>query len=138
MTEGILLKQILLHVSKLGARLFRNNVGLSWSGKIFKPNSEIKVSVGPRDVVIYNARPIHMGLCEGSSDLIGWTPVKITEAMVGKTVAVFTAIEAKTINVRTTAGQKNFIETVNKFGGLAGIVHSTEEVEDIINGKWEA
>lgn len=32
----------------------------------------------------------------GGSDLIGWTPKTITLEMVGKTVAVFTAIEVKT------------------------------------------
>jgi hypothetical protein len=53
----------------LGGRVFRNNVG------------EYKVG----------DRYIRYGLCPGSSDIIGWTPVKITPEMVGTTLPVFTA-----------------------------------------------
>ena len=58
----------------------------------------------------------------GGSDLIGWTSVVITPEMVGKKIAVFTAIEVKTGKVQVSDAQKNFIEQVNKAGGRGEII----------------
>ena len=59
--------------------------------------------------------------------------------MVGKTVAIFTAIECKkegfvfpkTPN-ETLKGQINFIEQVKKSGGYAGFARSDEEYKNIL------
>lgn len=116
--EATVLAKILLAASKLQNRLFRNNVGL------FKT---------------IDGRTVKTGLHNGSSDLIGWTQVKITPDMVGKTVAIFTAIECKkegfvfpkTPN-ETLKGQINFIEQIKKSGGYAGFARSEEEYEKIL------
>lgn len=116
---------ILLSASKSGATLFRNNTGMGWVGEpIYYPKPGYKL--------LKNARPLHAGLTVGSSDFVGWKAVTITPEMVGKTVAVFTAIEAKTMSDRISKEQLNFIEQVRKNGGIAGIARSHEEASNLI------
>jgi hypothetical protein len=70
------------------------------------------------------AQPIRMGLCVGSSDLIGWTTVD------GR--AVFTAIEVKAERGRVSAEQQNFIDQLRAAGGIAGVARSDDEAASII------
>lgn len=105
--------------SRLGARLFRQNTGLGWVGRI--------VSKTDRTVTLADPRPLHAGLCVGSSDVIGWTPVTVTPDMVGQTLAVFTAIEVKTKGVAVTKEQRAFVEAVASAGGIGAVAFSTEE-----------
>lgn len=95
-------------------RLFRNNVGTGWVGLIVEKRGN--------SLVLRDPRPLHSGLCKGSSDLIGWTTVEITADMVGNKIAVFTAVEVKTGNVRITEEQKNFIDKVNEAGGIGEVI----------------
>lgn len=73
-----------------------------------------------------------------SSDLIGITPVRITEAMVGRVVGVFTAAEVKEPgwkkprNARER-GQEAFIQTVRSKGGIAGFVQSVGDYRKLID-----
>ena len=122
MTETNLLRQILLEVSKRlpNVRLFRNNVGLGWAGKL--------VNISALGVTaIQNARPLRAGLCEGSSDLIGWTSVEITPEMVGRRVAIFTAVEVKKPGGKATAEQLNFLQRVQDAGGIAVLGFDEEQ-----------
>lgn len=119
MAEAPLLGKIRIVATKLGARLFRNHVGMARH----------------RDERTGAERVVKFGLCPDSSDLIGWTPVVITADMVGKTVAVFTAIEAKDKKGRTSAGQENFIKAVTQAGGIAGVARSEHEAELIMRQK---
>ena len=73
MKETPLLNPIAIAATKYGSRLFRNNIG----------------------VAQYGEARVKYGLRPGSGDLIGWTPVTITQEMVGATVAVFTSVEVK-------------------------------------------
>lgn len=100
MSEGKILKKLQILFTAVGARVFRNNVGLF----------ETK-----------DGRKIRTGLCVGSSDLIGWVPMVVTPEMVGKRVAVFASIEVKTANTRTTPVQHAWIQAVNTAGGIAMI-----------------
>lgn len=113
MKETPIIKKILMERSAAGARLFRNNTGQAWQGE------QTRTAAG---LLITNPRPVKFGLCEGSSDLIGWTPYRITAADLGKTVAIFTAIEVKTGRTQTTPAQANFIEQVKKAGGIGEII----------------
>lgn len=113
MTEAAIQQQVRLALARAGAVAFRNNVGQYTDPK--------------------TGRPIRYGLGVGSSDLIGWTPVVVTPDMVGKTVALFTAVEVKTQSGRPTDAQLNFIAQVLKAGGLAGIARSAEEAVAILN-----
>lgn len=98
--ESNLINKILISMPR-NRILFRNTVGLLYDRQ---------------------GNPIRAGLCVGSSDLIGWTSITITPEMVGKSVAVFTAVEAKTKNVRTTPEQQNFIDRVKMAGGIGEII----------------
>jgi len=110
----------LVNISKRpNVRMFRNNVGTGWQGQV--------VSKELGAVVIQNARPLHAGLCVGSSDLIGWKTVTITPDMVGQQVAVFTAIEVKQPGKYPSPEQRQFLANVTKAGGISGTARSPED-----------
>lgn len=123
MTENDLQTLIMRELSRGNTRLFRNNTGLGWCGTIQEKT--------PTRLVLTNPRPLHAGLCKGSSDLIGWRSVEITQDMVGCTVAVFTAIEVKSKNGRVTNEQQRFIDVVRGAGGIGAIVRSLQEAHDL-------
>lgn len=133
MFETNLQKLIMLGVSQLrGTTIFRNNVGMGWIGRSKRISTPTTLKLSPGDVVIQSGRPLHAGLCEGSSDLVGWTEKTITPEMVGKKVAVFTAIEVKTDSGRASAAQLNFVSRVRQAGGIAGIARNPEEARNLI------
>ena len=82
-----------------------------------------------------NGRRVDFGLCKGSSDLIGWTEVIITPEMVGKKIAVFTAIEVKKAGWKPSGKkeiehferQLNFINQIKHSGGFAGVAYSVDD-----------
>lgn len=128
MNEANIMKSIQLALGKLPhIKLFRNNSGQGWVGRSKRLN-------GSGNVLIEDARPLHAGLCDGSSDLIGWTEITITPDMVGKRAAIFTALEVKTDTGRVTPQQVNFINNVAAAGGIGGIVKTPEGADNII--RW--
>lgn len=114
----------MLAISKLGGRIFRNNVGTGWTGLIQRHTDG--------SIRIHDPRPIHAGLCKGSSDLIGWQKVTITPDMVGKNVAIFLAVEVKAEKGRASEDQLKFIERVNQDGGIGIIARSVADYESAI------
>ena len=64
---------------------------------------------------------VRYGLGTGTSDFIGWTVKTITADMVGRSVAIFTAIEVKASDGKPTADQQKFINLVKNNGGIAKI-----------------
>lgn len=117
MREGNLLRAIMLRLSKHGSIIFRNNIGSA-----FAPD-------GTKRVIRY-------GVCNpGGSDIIGFTKIKITPEMVGKEVAVFTAVEVKTVTGKKRTAQENFIRVVNSSGGIAGFVKTEDEAVRLIE-RW--
>ena len=105
-----------LEIQELGGVLWRNNIGVDRS----------------------SVRPVRYGLCNDSkqlnavcksSDLIGIVPVVVTADMVGKTLGVFVAVEAKKPGWtmggdKHTVAQGNFIIEVIKKGGIGCFVNS--------------
>jgi hypothetical protein len=128
--ENNLIKEIQIKTSKLGWRLFRNQTGTGYQGQVIKtkPGKHF-VEFEPGDIILRKPRFIEFGLVKGSHDMIGWRPVKITQEMVGRILAVFTSREVKTKNVKVTKEQLNFERVVNESGGDAKIVYSLEEIE---------
>lgn len=105
---------------KKNVKIFRNNVGIA-AAYNFKTRSLRK----PLQIIRY-------GLCNGSSDFIGWKSVVITPEMMGKKIAVFTAIEAKrSSNFKISEEQNNFIKTVQEDGGIGIIAKSAEDLEKL-------
>jgi hypothetical protein len=112
-SEAAVQQEIRLESARRGWRLWRNNNGacMDQQGRLIryglgndsaKMNAEIK-----------------------SSDLIGITPVVITQEMVGQTVGVFTSIEVKREGWRYTGkgrelAQKRWIDLVVSLGGRWG------------------
>lgn len=78
---------------------------------------------------------VHIGE-KGVSDLIGMTPHTITQEDVGRTVAIFTALEVKASKGRLRAEQGPFLRRVNELGGLGAVVRSPEEAERVTTEKW--
>jgi hypothetical protein len=127
MNETNTTRLIMLEVSKVtNTTIFRNNVGMCWTGN----HNRLKDG----SLLIREPRPLHAGLCKGSSDLIGWTTREITPDMVGKKIAIFTALEVKSDRGRATAEQLNFIQRLRECGGIAGIARSPEEARNLIQG----
>lgn len=106
MSERTIMHKIQIALAGFGAKLFRNQVGLY----------ELK-----------DGRKLKSGLGPGSSDLIGWHSVQITPKMVGRRVAVFTAVEIKTPKGKISDTQQNYIDQVKLSGGVAYVATSREE-----------
>lgn len=138
-SEGAVQRMIWLATSAV-SRLFRVNTGRGWVSGIGKVERRSDGSV-----IVYAARPVSLGFgmvngkpLNGMTDLCGWTTVEITPEMVGRSVAVFTAIEAKkTKGGRTSADQANVIGQVQAAGGIAGVANSPEAALHIID-QWRS
>ena len=122
MSESNIQREIMLALSKAGVTIWRQNVGTGWVGESHRITHPTTIRLQPGDVVIRNARPLHAGLCKGSSDLIGLQPVVIQPEHIGMTFGRFVASEVKTASGRVSADQRNFIDHVNARGGGAGRV----------------
>ncbi len=104
MTEADIMRLIQLEASKIGARLWRNNVGTAETS---------------------NGSFIRFGLCKGSSDLIGIYGGK------------FLAVEVKKKPKKPTPEQINFIDFINKSGGVAGVCYSVEDFLELIKKRFD-
>lgn len=127
MSDHALLTRILLACSRGPVRLFRNNVGVGWIGKLEKPSRPVQVMVFPGDVVLRKARPLHAGLTEGSGDLIGWVSREIKPEHVGQTWAVFASLEGKEGTGRLSPAQRGWMTAVTMAGGIAAEVRSVDD-----------
>lgn len=74
-----------------------------------------------------NGAPVRFGLCKGSSDLIGWAPW-----------GEFVAIEVKRPGQKPTAAQTQFIDAVNRAGGIGFIARSAADVHTFFNDIYNS
>ena len=107
--EKDIINAILLGASERGHRLFRQNTGKGWVGKVVG-------GVGADRVTLREPRPLVAGLCVGSSDVIGYT-----------STGQFVALEVKTPGVRVTPEQKAFLDAARAKGCITGVVYSADE-----------
>lgn len=107
MSETALMREVRAALYKLGIVAFRNNVGRL------------------RNI---HGTMVSYGLCAGSSDLIGWRTTTITADMVGKPVAIFTAVEVKRPTVNLTNSQNVFLSAVRAAGGIAFVARDMEDI----------
>ena len=113
--------------------LFRANSGKAILGgkPRYMPNGDVLVPFG---------RPIALGLAltngdtvPGLADLAGWTDVVVTPEMVGRRLPVFTVIETKESGGgRRRENQINFVQQVQKAGGIAGFAASEQQANEIV------
>ena len=125
MTETDTKRRIQLALSEPYARLWNNPIGRGWQSNAHRDNND-------GTVTLLNPRRINFGLAPGSSDLIGLQSVVITPDMVGQRVAVFCAVEVKSKTGRATEEQTNFIDTVIRLGGRAGIARNENDARLIV------
>lgn len=109
------MRALQIAASRRGSRLLRNNVGMLPDPK--RPGCMVRY-----------------GLCVGSSDLIGWTPLVVTPEMAGRKIAVFSAVEVKTVAGRATSDQRAFLAAVERDGGIAILARSES---DLVGGMGE-
>lgn len=113
------------------SRLFRLNSGRAWLSNLGPPGVK-KLTNGC--VLLEAPRPVALGLATtsgepvvGQSDLFGWTEVVITPEMVGQVVPVVTAFETKrSKGGRASDGQINFVDQIERAGGIAGVANSLD------------
>lgn len=108
MRESDIQNAIMIALSAAGCTVFRNNVGTGWQGRMSRTKGG--------SVILDDPRPLHAGLCVGSSDVIGITAD-------GR----FLAVEVKTPTGRVTEDQIRFINAVRLKGGVAGVARSVED-----------
>ena len=131
-------------------RLWRNSKGGAWQGisaigeRVVRPITRQNLErhracLRPGDICLRGSRFNQFGLiAPGSSDVVGYTAVEITPAMVGHTVAIFTAIEAKAPGGRVDPKQRRFVQHIAQAGGIAGIAHSEGEAREIVLARLRA
>lgn len=79
-----------------------------------------------------NGRYVSYGLGIGSSDLVGYQSVTITQAMVGQRFARFVACEAKAPSGELRDRQVAFLEQCRAAGAIAVCVRTVEELEEAL------
>ena len=131
MKESEIQRNIRLALGQRGIPALRNNVGTGWAG------SKV-IHHGDGSVTILNARPLHAGLCTGSSDLIGIIPHTVRKEDVGHQLGIFSAWECKQLKGRLREEQAPFLRMVNSLGGLGAVVRSAEDAVDVVERKWES
>lgn len=105
--------------SRPDVRLFRNTCGFGYQGTV------VTESDNSGHTVLRNARPCTFGLMPGSADLIGW--------VVKDGRAIFLSLEVKGAKGRPSKEQTTWLNNVRRMGGIAGIVRSVEEANQIID-----
>lgn len=125
MSESELYGQILRACSNGGSRLFRQQSGMFWTGRIIRRDS--------RMVVLADPRAVRVGT-PGMTDLGGVTSVIITPEMVGQRVGIDVQIEVKERG-RLTVEQRAYLETMQRLGSRAGVARSVDEATAIILGE---
>lgn len=125
--------EIRLLASKLGARLFRRNVGLGWIGNAKRFSKPETIAVRAGDVLIRGARPFHSGEV-GQYDTWGWDSIVITPEMVGHRVAVHVEIEVKFGADRESTEQKSWGAFCAQQGVRVGVARTLDDVEKILRG----
>ena len=132
MLEGEMQQHVQIEARKFDSHLMRNNSGA------FEDKTGRLVRFGLDNTSEARNAKIK------SSDLIGFTVRTITPDMVGKKVAIFTAIEVKRSDFKMTTNedaksngrlyaQLNFINWVYNHGGISGIVNSLESLRKILS-----
>ena len=100
--ESQIQREVMLMASKCGVILWRNHTAA---------------------IEDKNGRWHRMGLCKGSSDLIG----------IHKASGRLVAAEIKTPIGRVSKEQQNFIDKINEYGGIAFVCRDAKEFKNLLD-----
>lgn len=117
-SEADIQAEIMIEATRLGHRLFRNQIGVA---KYRRSGREWTVPYGVGGV--------------GGADLIGWTNRprgQFPGAWPQKVQAFFTAIECKSLKGAKRAEQQKFIDAVIAAGGIAGFCRSVDDYKKLV------
>ncbi len=104
--ENDVTNKVRIAFGKIGAPLYRNNVGYD------------------------ERKKLRYGLKKGSADWIGILPLVITPDMVGKRVGVFLSVEMKSAGGSLQPDQAAWINTVRSAGGIAIVARRPEDIPE--------
>jgi len=125
MAESDLYGELMIEATRLGHRLFRNQIG----------RAKYKSAQGDVFTVPYGVGGV------GGSDLIGWTFQPRLVRPGGQSRegtpfyparAIFTALECKVGKKKPTAEQEKFLAAVRAAGGISGVVTSIADYHKLI------
>ena len=136
MRESKILMAIRDACSRGTVRLWRNNVGTALVINHTDPGMKqviINACIELAERRGAFAQRMSFGLTEGSGDLIGYQQVVVTEAMVGKKLAIFVSCEVKTDTGRVRPEQTNWLEHISGAGGIAFIARSVEDAKKVLD-----
>lgn len=125
MSESPLYGEIMRALSNGNTRIFRQNAGIAWQGKVIEQSATRLILAYPR--------ALRLGVA-GMSDLGGLTSVIITPEMIGQCVGIDVQIECKFGRARATPEQAAYISIMQSLGARAGIARSVADAQAIING----
>lgn len=85
-----------------------------------------------------DGREIKAGLmADHSGDLVGWTCIEITPKMVGRTIAIYTEIEAKKSSWNKPTNQHerdqaDRMEKIRKAGGISDMLNDEKNLKKLL------
>ena len=132
-----IIRKVMLQWTREGrGRLFKNESGRAWQGRVTDERMVDRSLV----VEIFHAHMIKFGLFPGSSDLIGWEIAEYIDVdkrkMTPVRLAVFCAVEVKTKSDRLKPEQENWLRVVTLQGGRGYIAR--EAGDDYTLEPWGA
>lgn len=119
-SEAAILRLLMLYASEHNCVLFRNTRGVH---KIAQDDCTSCQRFG---------RTVSYGLANGAPDLVGWLPHVVTPEDVGRTLAVFTGIEAKRHDGRVSEDQQRFLAALERAGAVQGVARSVGDLAEIL------
>ncbi len=131
--ESNIFKECQIRASRLMGRIWRQNSGLSWAGKVQRIEKTDKYTLEAGCVVIHRPQAIRAGF-PGISDGGGYCLVTVTPEMVGQQLPIVLQVETKA-DTAVTDEQRKFIDHVRSVGGRAGIARCAGDVDRIIGGE---
>ncbi len=131
--ESNIFKACQIRATELGARLWRQNSGISWAGKATRVEKNGQYTLKTGDVIIRNGYALRSGFT-GISDGGGYCIVTVTPEMVGQSLPVVLQVETKA-DGGVTDEQRKFIAHVWSVGGRAGVARRADDVDLIIGGE---
>jgi hypothetical protein len=124
--EEIVRKIMIRWTEEKRGRLFKNDNGKAWRGRI----TEERMIDGRKVLELFGAVTIKYGLFPGSSDLVGWEFIRYGDQI----APVFCAVEVKTKGDRVRDEQRNWLDAVSRMGGRAYLAR--EEGEEYTVEEW--